>query len=345
MSAASDTPPPEGPDFNQGPNSERALSKLVEAVKCIVGSQEALAHLHERALRADRRWKNIRAVCLAVAFLATAISYSVGVQSLLAPSKMRAPYVALVRVQGVIDADQQASAEKVSAALSAAFEDIHARAVVVLINSPGGSPVQSALIHDRLIALRQRYPDKPVRVVGEDMLTSGAYYIAVAADRVCVNRSTMTGSIGVVMSGWGLDRAIGHFGIERRVFVAGENKARLDAFRPLSRGDQRKATGLLNAIHTQFIAAVKAGRGERLKGDPRVLWSGDYWTGEEALRLGLVDELCDVNSLIESEFHLQAVRDYTAPPGLWSALSRSFGVVADHAFSRTSSAFEPRLLP
>lgn len=325
--------------------SDPTVSKLLDALKYIVGSQEALARLHEKSLRADRRWKNLRALCFALAFLATAVSYGLGLQSLLTPSKLNSPYAALVRIEGVIDADQAASAQKVGAALTAAFEDSHARAVIILINSPGGSPVQSALIHDRIVSLRARYPNKPIRVVGEDMLTSGAYYIAVAADRVCVNRSTMTGSIGVVMSGWGLDRVINHFGIERRVFVAGENKARLDAFRPLSHDDQRKATGLLSAIHAQFIAAVKSGRGERLKGDPRLLWSGDYWTGEEALRLGLVDELCDVNSLMERDFHLEAVRDYTAPPGLWNALGRSFGVVADHVASSASGTFAPRLLP
>lgn len=330
-------------------SSDAQLGTVMHHVKglvaSIVASQEALAQLHERSLRRELRWKNIRTALVAFTLLLTAVSYGFGMQSLVSPPKMRGPYAALVRLDGLIDANQKANAEKINAALRSAFEDPQARGVIVLINSPGGSPVQASLIHDRLLGLRQRFPRKPVWVIGEDMLTSGAYYVAVAAERVCVNPNTMTGSIGVIMSGWGLDRAIEHLGIDRRVFAAGSHKSRLDSFRPLTLDDQRKAKALLDAIHAQFIEAVRSGRGGRLKGDPAVLYSGDYWTGEEAVKLGLVDGLCDLDSLMEHEFGVREFRDYTSPPSLWTSLSNSFGVALDQLAPSMVSAIAPRLLP
>jgi protease-4 len=321
------------------------MDRVTELVRTMVGSQEALARLHERALRREQRWKVVRAVLLALTVLITALTYSLGAQSLVSPPKMHHPYAALVRLDGVIDSNTRANAEKVNAALRAAFEDGEARGVVLLINSPGGSPVQSGLIHDRLLELRGRFPKKPVWAIGEDMMTSGAYYVAVASDHVCVHPSTMTGSIGVIMSGWGLDRAIEHLGIDRRVITAGSHKARLDPFRPLTSGDRRKATLLLHAIHDQFIQAVRTGRGSRLKGDPSVLYSGDYWTGKEALSMGLVDGLCDLDSLLEHEFGVAEFRDYTSPPSVWASLSNSFGIKWDSVAPLTQSALRPQLLP
>ncbi len=147
------------------------------------------------------------------------------------------------------------------------------------------------------------------------------------------------------MSGWGLDRAIEHLGIDRRVFASGSHKSRLDAFRPLTSDDRRKVDGLLHAIHEQFIQAVRSGRGARLKGDPKVLYSGDYWTGQEAYQLGLVDGLCDVQSLMQEQWGVHELRDYTAPPSLLNSLSNSFGVALDSLSPETVSALQPQLLP
>ena len=301
--------------------------------------------MHERALRRELRWKKFRAAMFGVGLVTVTTVYGLGLEKVLSPPKSRSPYVALVRIDGLIDAGQRASANKVNASLRAAFDDPQARGIILAINSPGGSPVQASLIHDRLLSLRNQHPGRPVWVVGEDMLTSGAYYVAVAADRLCVHRSTITGSIGVVMRGWGLDRAIERYGIERRVFSAGENKARLDAFRPLSADDKRKADSLVRSIHTQFIEAVRSARGDRLKGDPHVLWSGDYWTGEEALALGLVDGLCDLDSVLEGEFGVSQVRDYTAPESLWNTLASSMGVTSQEFISSEAGGLQPRLLP
>lgn len=328
-----------------GPLLRETLHRLTDLVGMVVGAHTEQARIDERVRRRDLRWRNVRTILLAGTILAATLMYSAGLHALLTPPATHGPYGALVRIDGPIEADQRANASKVNASLRAAFEDPQARGVIVLINSPGGSPVQSALIHDRLAALHARFPSKPVWVVGEDMLTSGAYYIAVAAPHVCVQRGTMTGSIGVVSTGWGLTQAIARLGIERRVFVAGEAKARMDPFEPLSPDDQRKAESVLKAIHAQFIQAVKAGRGPRLKGAPEVLYSGDYWTGEQAVDLGLADGLCDLYSVLEQQLGAHEVRDYTGAPSIWTALGNSFGVLAEQWFSSTFTAAQPQLLP
>lgn len=332
-------------DTPTDPSLTAAIRALSDTVRIVIESQERQTNTQDRILRRDLRWRNLRAALLCLSMVGGALIYSLGLQRILAPQTYAGPYAALVRIEGLIDADQRANASKVSAALSAAYEDTKAKGVIVLINSPGGSPVQSALIHDHLLTLRARFPNKPLWVIGEDMLTSGAYYVAVAADRICVNRSTMTGSIGVILSGWGFDRAIERLDIERRVFTAGTNKSRLDAFKPLTSADQAKATQLLDAIHQQFIAAVKAGRGDRLKGATDALWSGDYWTGEQAASLGLVDGLCDLHGVADRELGVRELKDYTAPPNVWAKLANSFGVLAEQVLSTAELGAQPRLLP
>lgn len=333
--------PPAKPDQ---PLTE-AIRELSEIVRIVMTSQEQQTNTHERVMRRDLRWRNIRAALICVSVVGGALLYSLGLQRLFAPTKFNGPYAALVRIEGVIDAEQKANAHKVIAALRSAFEDPRAKGVVLLINSPGGSPVQSALIHDRLLSLRAQYPKTKVWAIGEDMLTSGAYFVAVAAPHVCVNRSTMTGSIGVVMEGWGLDRTIGRWDIERRVFTSGENKRRLDAFQPLRPQDERKASELLHAIHAHFIQAVKDGRGPRLKGSATELFSGDYWTGEQASSLGLVDGLCDLDEVIKQHFGVEQLKDYTLPPNLFTRVANSFGVLAQSQFDTQFSVAQPRLMP
>ena len=333
---------------SSGPHEQpltEAIRELSEIVRIVMTSQEQQTLTQDRMLRRDLRWRNLRAAFLCVAVVGGALIYSLGLQRLFAPQKFSGPYAALVRIEGMIDADRPANAHKVNTALRTAFEDERAKGVVVLVNSPGGSPVQSALIHDRLAALHAQYPKTPLWVVGEDMLTSGAYFVAVAAPRVCVNRSTMTGSIGVLMQGWGFNRAIERFDIERRVFTAGNNKSRLDAFRALRPEDERKATALLSAIHTHFISAVKAGRGARLKGKSGTLFSGDYWTGEEAVAFGLVDGLCDLDTVLTRDLGVSQVKDYTMSPNLWTRVANSFGASVHDQLARTEDAFAPRLLP
>ena len=326
-------------------NDDAQLAAYQRLVQSLIDFQERHMFTQDMMLRRDLRWRNIRAMLIAVALVAGPLIYSLGIQRLLLPRQLSEDYVALVRIEGVIDAGRPTNAHKINAALSEAFEDEKAKGVVLLVNSPGGSPVQSSLIHERIRELRAQYPEKEVWAVGEDMLTSGAYFVAVGSDHICVNRSTLTGSIGVILAGWGLDRAIGRLGIERRVFTAGANKDRLDMFLPLAEDDEYKTSRLLHSVHQHFIDTVKAGRGERLTGDPEVLFSGDYWTGAEALELGLVDGLCDLDTVLADQFGVTEVKDYTLPPSIWTNLSQSFGVAVESAFSAVARDLRPMYVP
>jgi protease-4 len=153
------------------------------------------------------------------------------------------------------------------------------------------------------------------------MLTSGDYMVAVGADHICVDSSTVTGSIGVRMDGWGLQNVLKRLDIERRSFSAGKHKERLDAYQPLSEDDKAKMAQMLSALHEQFIQRVEQGRGGRLKADREVVFSGDFWTGEEAVRMGLADEVCSVADVLDRQFHVHATRDFSPPQSVLSKLS------------------------
>jgi protease IV len=317
---------------------------LAQVVGNLIAFQERHMKTQDTIVRRDLFWRNMRAAILALAFVIGPVIYSFGLSSLLSGKSINEDYVALVRVEGPIDAGTKANANKINESLRAAFEDEQSEGVVVLINSPGGSPVQSSLINERIRSLREMHPQKKLWVVGEDYVTSGAYFIAVASDNICVNRSTMTGSIGVIISGWGLDKLIDRYNIERRVFTAGENKNRLDMFSEMSEPDQEKVDALLGNLHNHFIEAVRVGREDKLRAEPLQLFSGDYWTGEEALKMGLVDGLCNLPDVLESEFGVRQVKDYTEPPSLFASFSNRFGAYADE-FINARSVARPMYMP
>lgn len=199
-------------------------------------------------------------------------------------------HTALIEVNGTIAADEPASADNLVGALRSAFEAEGAKAVVLRINSPGGSPVQAGYVYDEIKRLREKYPDKKIYAVISDIGASGAYYIAAAADEIYANRASLVGSIGVVAGGFGFTEAMEKIGVDRRLYTAGENKAFLDPFSPEREEEVEFWQGVLENTHKQFIEAVKQGRGDRLADDPR-LFSGLVWSGEQALELGLVDGL------------------------------------------------------
>ncbi len=308
-------------------HATESQSDLTQIVTNLIAFMETHMATQDMILRRDLRWRNIRAALIAIALVAGPLIYSIGIQRIIAPEKLDQDYAALVRIDGVIKSDTRSNAHKINRALELAYEDEKARAVIVLINSPGGTPVQAALIHERIKSLRAEYPDKKIVVIGEDMLTSGAYFIAVASDQICVNRSTMTGSIGVVMDSWGLDKLIHRYEIDRRVFTAGDRKARLDMFQPLKADDTKKVDSLLSGIHKHFIDAVMDGRQGKLTAESKTVFSGDYWTGDEAVSMGLVDGICSLSSVLK-EFHVKRVKDFTLPPSIFQNLSNSFGVMA-----------------
>ena len=234
-------------------------------------------------------------------------------------------HTALVEIGGLIAPGTDSSAEKVSLALQSAFKDKGSAAVVLRINSPGGSPVQAQSIFDEMKRLRQKYPNTPLYVVVEDLCASGGDYVAAAADKIYVAKSSLVGSIGVRMDGFGLTGMMEKLGVERRLITAGENKAMLDPFSPLEESHKQIAIGLIGEIHQQFIAAIREGRGKRLKETPD-MFSGTIWTGTRSIELGLADGIGSLDSVARDVVKAEEVVDYTQKDNVAEKLARRFGV-------------------
>ena len=233
------------------------------------------------------------------------------------------PHTALVEVRGEIASGAEASADLVVAALKSAFEDDGAKGIVLLINSPGGSPVQAGIIHDEIRRLRAHH-EKPIHAVVEESCASAAYYIAAATDQIYVDKASIVGSIGVLMDGFGFTGLMDKLGIERRLMTAGENKGFLDPFSPQSDAQRRHAQAMLDQIHRQFIDSVRQGRGERLKEVPG-LFSGLFWTGQQAVELGLADHLGSLDFVAREVFKAEDVIDYTRRENVAERLAKRFG--------------------
>jgi protease-4 len=219
-------------------------------------------------------------------------------------------HTALVELSGVIADDSDAEADLVAGGLRAAFEDEGTVGVILRINSPGGSPVQSRYIYDEIRRLRGLHPDIPLYAVIVDVGASGGYYVAAAADRIYAAESSLVGSIGVRMDGFGLVEAIDKLGIERRLLTAGEDKGMLDPFLPVDETQQAHVQGLLEEIHRQFIDAVRDGRGDRLKDDPKI-FSGLIWTGEQGVELGLVDAIASSGQVARDVIGAEKIVNFT----------------------------------
>jgi protease-4 len=236
-------------------------------------------------------------------------------------------HTALVEVNGVIAPGADASAEKVNLALQSAFKDKNTQGVVVRINSPGGSPVQAQSIYDEMRRLRQKYPQTPLYVVVEDLCASGGYYVAAAADKIYVAKGSIVGSIGVRMDNFGVVGLMEKLGVERRLITAGKNKALLDPFLPEDPAHRQIATDLINEIHAQFIAAVKEGRGKRLKETPD-MYSGLIWTGAKSVELGLADGFGGLDYVAREVVKAEDIVDYTQKDNLAEKFARRLGAGA-----------------
>ncbi len=233
-------------------------------------------------------------------------------------------HTALIQLNGVIKSTGEASSEKISEALQAAFKDRGTQGVVLRINSPGGSPVQSGIINDEIRRLRSKHPEIPLYAVVEDVCASGGYYVAAAADRIFVDKASIVGSIGVLMDGFGFTGTMDKLGVERRLLTAGENKGFLDPFSPQDAKHKEHAQILLDDIHKQFIDVVRKGRGKRLKESPE-LFSGLMWTGAKSIELGLADELGSVEYVAREVIKAEDIRDYTMRASLTERFARQFG--------------------
>jgi protease-4 len=233
------------------------------------------------------------------------------------------PHTAVVEIKGEIASGADASAEFVVAAMRAAFEDEGAKGIVLLINSPGGSPVQAGIIWDEIRRLRGKH-NKPVYAVVEESCASAAYYIATAADKIFVDKASIVGSIGVLMDGFGFTGVMDKLGVERRLLTAGENKGFLDPFSPMSDKQKAFAATMLEQIHKQFIDAVKAGRGKRLKETPE-LFSGLFWTGQQAVEMGLADQVANLDFVAREVIKAEELVDYTRRENVAERLAKRFG--------------------
>lgn len=242
-------------------------------------------------------------------------------------------HTALVELEGIIGPKSLASADQVIQGLRAAFKDKHTKGIVLRINSPGGSPVQSGYINDEIRRLREKYPDTPLYAVVTDMCASGGYYVAVAADEIYVDKASVIGSIGVRMDGFGFVEAIDKLGVERRLLTAGEHKGFLDPFLPERQEDVSHVQGLLDQIHQQFIDRVREGRGERLAADDSI-FSGLIWTGEQSVELGLVDGLGSASYVARELIGAEEIVDFTPRPDFFERFSERFGVALGNALVR-----------
>ena len=245
-------------------------------------------------------------------------------------------HTAVVEIKGEIADGADASAEFVNAALLAAFEDAGAKAVVLLINSPGGSPVQAGMMHDEITRLKAKHK-KPVYAVVEENCASAAYYIAVAADKIYVDKASIVGSIGVLMDGYVFTGLMEKLGVERRLITSGDNKGFLDPFSPISDKQRAFAQTLLTQIHQQFITVVKAGRGARLKDTPE-MFSGLFWNGQQAVELGLADQLGNLTYVAREVVKAEEIIDYTRRDNIAERLAKRFGAAIGEGVVRAIKA-------
>ncbi len=273
-----------------------------------------------RDRRSERRWRVFFRLAWFGLFLA--VAYAIFVEAR-GPSGPVGPHTALVEIKGEIAGDSDASAEAIVSGLRSAFEDAAAKAIVLRVNSPGGSPVQAGIVHDELQRLKAKHGKKVYAVV-EEVCASAAYYVAAAADEIFVDRASIVGSIGVLIDGFGFVGTLEKLGIERRLLTAGENKGMLDPFSPQNERQVAHAQAMIDEVHRQFIAAVKQGRGDRLKDAPE-MFSGLFWNGEQAIALGLADRTGNLDFVAREVVQAEDVIDYTPRGNLAERLARRFG--------------------
>jgi protease IV len=283
-----------------------------------------LAQMNLKEQRARRRWS--------VFFKLVWLALAVGVFALLmgwigrdTANEVIGRHTALVKLEGEIDDKGMASAEKINTALRAAFGASDSVGVILSINSPGGSPVQSARIYNEIKRLRKDNPEKPLYVVVDELCASGGYFVAAAADKIYVDGASLVGSIGVVYQGFGADKLLEKIGVENRTVTAGENKAFMDPFSPQKPEHKAHLEAMLGDVHQQFIKAVKDGRGDRLKANTPGLFSGLIWTGNKAIENGLVDAVGSIDLVARDVVKAEDLVDYSIEENAFDKFSRRLG--------------------
>jgi protease-4 len=245
-------------------------------------------------------------------------------------------HTAVVDVEGVISSEDKASAERLIKGLNRAFKDGNTAGVVLRVNSPGGSPVQAGHVNDEIRRLRAKYPSIPLHAVVEDMAASGGYYIAVAAEKIYVDKASIVGSIGVISGGFGFVGALDKLGLERRVYKSGDNKNFLDAFQPEKPEEREHMQKLLQEVHEQFVKVVRDGRGKRLKETPE-MFQGFFWSGEKSIELGLADALGSTEYVAREVFNADKLVNFTVEENPFEALSKRLGATLGATFVRAAT--------
>ena len=309
------TPPQAGPTASAAP---AAATAPAHSSWDSVAEQFARDMLRDR--RSDRRWRNFFRLSWLLLVLAVAYAVFAARHHNAAPT---GPHTALIEVRGEIAEGAEASAENLVPGIKSAFEDSGAQAIVLRFNSPGGSPVQAGIISDEIRRLKALH-NKKVYAVVEESCASGAYYIAVAADEIYADKASIVGSIGVLMDSFGAVGLMEKLGVERRLLTAGDNKGIGDPFSPLPPKQRVYIQAMLDQIHQQFITVVKQGRGSRLKETPET-FSGLFWNGEQALKLGLIDHLGNLDYVAREVVKAEEVIDYTPRENVAERLARRFG--------------------
>ena len=300
-------------DYKKMTSKDGWEKKLVEDL--------AMASLKER--RTTRRW----GIFFKLAFFAYIVGLVVLYYAPFDPASLEKgadEHTAVINIEGVISSESKASADVVITGLRDAFDDKKTKGVILRMNTPGGSPVQSAYINDEIYRLKELHPDIKVYAVIVDVCASGGYYIAAAADEIYADKGSMVGSIGVLMNGFGFENAIDKVGVTRRLYTAGEHKGFLDPFTKPQEDDIEHAKTMLANIHKQFVEVVKKGRGDKLKDDP-LLFSGYIWTGEQSIELGLVDKLGSSSYVAREVIGAEEIKDFTVKESFMDRFAKKMG--------------------
>lgn len=282
-----------------------------------------ILHDYVRERSANRRWSMIKWVLISSLFFLTFLSLFLGGDQKYPISAEVSEHTAVLSLTGTVENDGDINALAVNKILKTAFENANSVGLILRINSPGGSPVQSALIYDEIRRLKKEHPEKKVIAVVEDVAASGGYFIASAADKIFVNKSSIVGSIGVVFNGFGFVELLKKIGVERRLLVSGEKKSMLDPFLPKEETEEFIIRGMMEDLHRHFIDAVKVGRGSLLTDDPEI-FSGRVFTGEESIALGLSDGFGSVSSVADEVFGQPFLIDYHGEENLLDKLTENF---------------------
>ncbi len=289
-------------------------------------SQSVLNQFALEYLRQEKRkrvWRWVKGIVIVTVLIVAYFKFD---SLFTSESVLATPHAGLIDINGTIS-DTDSSAENFAASLHAAYKNKELKALVLRINSPGGSPVQADYMFNSIQYYRKLHPTIKVYAVCTDMCASAAYYVAAAGDEIYANPSSMVGSIGVIYNGFGFDGTLEKVGVTRRLVTAGINKGFLDPFSPLNPAQVAILQTMLDEVHEQFIDKVKLGRGARLKIDDSI-FSGLFWTGIQAKNKGLIDGFASSGQLIRDQLKLDKIVDYTVKPSLVDKFSKSIGATA-----------------